>query len=212
MAAALARNRAVLPPTCAGGTDASICHGTRPTHICVGLWGPRSKGRSNISFALANRHRQQSGGRARGEGEGVCPLNRRGFKTLVQKMLKQNRGEKQDLRNDEKKPPPLRKRNLPVPRTALRSPPPGAPAPAGAPRMAAAARGGKRGHGGAVTARLVTAHATVSKGSSHSEFPLEAALPPAGKHPGHGGGFSGTLGTQASPQAHPAGRPAWVSN
>jgi len=46
-----------------------------------------------------------------------------------------------------------------------------------------------------VTARLVTAHATVSKGRSRSEFPLEAALPHAGKQPSRGGGVGGNLGT-----------------
>lgn len=35
---------------------------------------------------------------------------------------------------------------------------------------------------------------------SCSEFPLQAALPQAGKYPSHGGGFSSTLGTQVSPK------------
>lgn len=70
-------------------TDASICHRTRPTHFCAGLRGPCSNGRSNIGFAFANRHQRQSRGCSRGGGEGLCPLNQRTFKTLLQKMLQQ---------------------------------------------------------------------------------------------------------------------------
>lgn len=168
--------------------------------MCARRWGPWRKGRSNISFAHANHHRRRSRGRSRSKGEGVCPVKKCTSKSLVQKMLKQNCREKEDLRNDEKKPPPLRKANLPDPQPALCSPLPGGPAPTGGPGVAAAARGGKWGHGRAVTTQLVTAHATVSQGRSRSEFPLEAALPQAGKHPSRGGGFSSTLGRRASPE------------
>lgn len=73
-----------------GGTKASICHGTRPMRVCAGLWGPQSKGKVKYKLyacksSLPAIQRQILWQRGR-----VCPINKHAFKSLVQKMLKEN--------------------------------------------------------------------------------------------------------------------------
>lgn len=70
------RSRAALPLTHAGNEEGlmplpATGHGPRVSVLGFGNLG--AKGRSNISFMLANRHCQQSRDRSRGKEEGFVP-------------------------------------------------------------------------------------------------------------------------------------------